>query len=55
MKKHYQKPIITIENIILEEGIASGSALIRPGNENDEVFEEWHQDDNQSKEFDWNF
>lgn len=54
MKKFYQSPNICYVEILLEEGIASGSASVRPNNASGQVMEQWYESDSQSKELDWN-
>ncbi|MCT1531310.1 MULTISPECIES: hypothetical protein [Sphingobacterium] len=53
MEKKYVSPLIEVNNIHLEEGIAAGSAFVRPQNGNDEVIEQWYEDDQESKSIDW--
>ena len=40
-KRHYISPALRLNIIELEQGIAAGSAIVRPTNTNDEVMEEW--------------
>lgn len=54
MKKFYKSPSIKFLEIVLEEGIASGSASLKPNNASGQVMEQWNESDSQSKEFDWN-
>lgn len=54
MKKCYSRPSIVCVNIQLEEGIAAGSASVKPYNSSGQVMEQWYEEDNQTKEFDWN-
>jgi len=54
MKKKYSTPKIYSVSVYLEEGIAAGSASVRPQNGSNQVMEQWYQEDTQTKEFDWN-
>ena len=54
MKKKYLAPQFSMVHVSLEEGIAAGSAFVRPHNGNNQVMENWYEDDTQTKEFDWN-
>lgn len=54
MKKQYSTPKIEAVCVSLEEGIAAGSAFVRPHNGSDQVMENWYEDDTQTKDFDWN-
>lgn len=40
-KKEYVAPHVEITFVIMEEGIAAGSARVLPTNINEEVLEEW--------------
>ncbi|MFZ4861608.1 hypothetical protein ACL9RF_05430 [Sphingobacterium sp. Mn56C] len=53
MKKSYSSPEITSFNVRLENTIAAGSASVRPGNNNDEVYEQWTDDGTEIKDLDW--
>ncbi|MCT1525332.1 MULTISPECIES: hypothetical protein [Sphingobacterium] len=55
MKKQYLKPTVWMDEIQMEEGIAATSANTRPQDEMNTISEEWHQEEDQNKEFDWNF
>ena len=44
-----------MDEIQMEEGIAATSANTRPQDEMNTISEEWHQEEDQNKEFDWNF
>lgn len=53
VKKTYIPPRITSEVIELEQGIASGSAAVSPGGNNDAVKEEWGTGTNRDGGLDW--
>lgn len=53
MDKKYTSPLIEVYAIHLEEGIAAGSAFVRPQNGDNEVMEQWYEDDQQTKNIDW--
>jgi len=53
MEKKYTSPRIEVLSIHLEEGIASGSAFVRPQNGENEVVEQWYEDDQETKNIDW--
>ncbi|WP_407481830.1 hypothetical protein [Elizabethkingia meningoseptica] len=51
-KKEYQPPVLKISFIEMEEGIATGSALTTPSNNNGQVQDEWDTEDD-SRPFEW--
>ncbi|MEH7888577.1 hypothetical protein [Elizabethkingia meningoseptica] len=51
-KKEYQPPVIKISFIEMEYGIAAGSAITTPSNDNGQVKEEWETEDD-SRPFEW--
>ncbi|MFZ4861606.1 hypothetical protein ACL9RF_05420 [Sphingobacterium sp. Mn56C] len=53
MKKIYNSPSIVVFNVLLEEGIAAGSASVRPQDMNNEVYEQWIDDGTETKDLDW--
>ncbi|GEM70201.1 hypothetical protein SMI01S_38070 [Sphingobacterium mizutaii NBRC 14946 = DSM 11724] len=53
MDKTYMSPKIEILDIHLEEGIASGSAFVRPHNNENEMMDQWYQDDQETRNIDW--
>lgn len=53
MDKIYTSPRIEIQTVHLEEGIASGSATIRPGGPNTPMQDQWIEDDQDTKQIDW--
>ncbi|AJW65093.1 hypothetical protein VO54_03667 [Elizabethkingia miricola] len=50
-KKKYVSPLIEVEIIEMEYGIAGGSAIIKPGDVN--VSEEWDTDPEEGTTVDW--
>ncbi|MGB7527978.1 hypothetical protein [Sphingobacterium cellulitidis] len=54
MDKIYTSPRIEIQTVHLEEGLATGSAIIRPGASKDNPMQDqWIEDDQDTKQIDW--
>lgn len=51
-KKEYKPPVLKISFIEMEEGIAAGSAITTPSNDNGQVKEELETEDD-SRPFEW--
>ncbi|MEH6305827.1 hypothetical protein RYH73_09240 [Olivibacter sp. CPCC 100613] len=55
MKKNpYVAPLITVELIAMEEGIATGSAMVRPVNDTGQIKTEWQEGTDISRDINWN-
>lgn len=52
-KQKYVPPHIEVTFIEMEEGIASGSAMAKPGNGNDQITEEWESEENTDHDVEW--
>lgn len=52
-KKEYETPTIGVVHLEMEQGIAAGSAVVRPTDVNNEVFEEWQVDPDDERIINW--
>ncbi|MCA5006183.1 hypothetical protein [Sphingobacterium bovistauri] len=53
IKRPYIKPLIMLNVIELECGIASGSAQVLVDDTNMDLFEEWNQEEDERRIIDW--
>ncbi|CAM3452119.1 hypothetical protein [Sphingobacterium prati] len=52
-KMAYTAPLVKVQLIELEQGIAAGSATARPEDSNGQVNEQWGLGDNDNRTIDW--
>ena len=52
-RKVYESPTIEVIHLEMEQGIAAGSAVVRPHDVNNEIVEEWQVDPDDSRVIDW--
>ncbi len=49
----YKRPIISFIVIELEAGVCTGSAIVKPQNQKNEVLEEWETVEEPTRTIDW--
>ena len=52
-KREYVPPHIEVSFVEMEQGIAAGSAMTRPGNGNDQITEEWEFEQDVEEDMEW--
>jgi len=52
-KKNYVTPRLEVSFLQMEEGIAAGSAIVKPVNETSEMLEEWQVEPDRNKDLSW--
>lgn len=52
-KKQYETPTIEVVHLEMEQGIAAGSAVVRPTDLKNEVLEEWQVDPDDDRIINW--
>ncbi len=53
MKKKYVAPEIYVETIYLEGSIVVGSAVVKPVNKHNQIYDEWETDTDEMKSINW--